>query len=408
MTWRNVLDKDKSPKKRVCMLVHANYPYDVRVRRAAETLFSIGFEVHVICSADEKQLAKQSAENCLIHNGVYIHPLPLKKKRGSKIRYLYEFAAVLILGMIKITKLQIKNKFDIIHIHNMPDFLVFAALIPKLCGAKVILDVHDPMSELFQVNYKVDENNALIKAIKFQEKISYNFANYLITVSHPMARNVANKKGSNNNVEVVQNLPDQKIFPVKKNLDKWPRHNGSFTLLYSGTITEHYRLDIAIRAIEIAKESIPQIKIIILGEGNRLNQLSELANELNISDRVIFKGRVDIDEVRNIMEKVDVGISTHQNSKFGDLYFSNKMVEFLTQGLPVVTSRTKTVKEYLPEDVVYYFNPANYEDCAAKLIDIYKNPEKVRKKMANANVLLKHLNWQNEEKKLIKFYNTII
>ncbi len=194
---------------------------------------------------------------------------------------------MIFLDLWKLTILHMKRKFDIVHIHNMPDILVVAGLISKWLGAALVLDVHDPMVELFQVNYNVKEAGFMIRILKIQERISYKFANCLITVSHQMSENIAQKIGCNkDDITVVQNLPDLDIFPIKNNVTRWPRNKNQFVVLYSGTVTEHYCLDIAVKAIAIVSKKIPNILLRILGEGNRLQHVLDLAKKLSISDRV--------------------------------------------------------------------------------------------------------------------------
>jgi glycosyltransferase involved in cell wall biosynthesis len=407
--WRDVLNDTFKLSGRVGMLVHSYYLRDPRVRRAAEELAAVGVEVHVVCirepiPPDGTREPKQETVK-----GVNIYRVCLSRKRGGKFRYYFEFAAITILGMLKLTQLHIKRKFDVIHIHNMPDILVFAGMIPKFTGTTIVLDVHDPMSELFQLNYHMNGFSPLMRALKAQERISYKFANHLITVSHPMAENIAQKIGCDkHNITVVQNLPDLNNFPIRDTAIRWPRHEESFVVLYAGTITEHYRLDIAVQAIAIASKKIPTLCFRILGEGNRLQQVLDLAKELRISNRVEHLKPVSFEAVKDIMADADVGISTHQASAFGDLYFSNKLLEFLSQGLPVVTSKTKTVARYLPDDVVFFFEPENPDQCAQQLISIWNNPNLVIQKLEKARTLAQRLNWQEERKNLIGFYKKLL
>lgn len=399
---------DKEGKKyagRVGMLAHAYYPQDVRIRREAEALAEFGFETHVVCLKKREQDTGRQQLNYEYIKGVHTHRMPLSKKRGGVFRYLFEFLAITVFGMIKLTKMHASNSFDIIHVHNMPDILIYSAMFAKWTGAKILLDIHDPMSELFQVNYSIKENNLFLRFLKFQEVISYKFANHLITVSDPMRQNVSDKSGvEKEKITVVQNVPDLKIFPVNHKLHEWPGHKDHFTLLYAGTITEHYGLDIAVKAVAIACQDISNIRLLLIGEGNRIKQVLELGKTLKISDRIEYLKPVRHEKIKEFMAKADVGISTHRESAFGDLYFSNKLVEFLSQGLPVLTSKTKTVLEYLPEDSVFYFKPEDAEDCAQQLIKIYHDLDLVNKKMGRAREIVQRLNWQIEKEKFIKNY----
>ena len=167
-------------------------------------------------------------------------------------------------------------------------------------------------------------------------------------------------------------------------------------------------MDIAVRAVALASKTIDNIRFHIVGEGNRMQQVSELAEELGISERVYFDKPVQQDKIVEIMSRADVGISTHKKSEFGNLYFSNKLVEYLTQGLPVVASRTRTVVKYLPEDTVFYFEPENFEHCAQQLIIVWRNHNLVKEKLRNSKKILHRLNWQTEKERLVSIYMKLL
>ena len=392
----------------VGMLVHNYYFADPRVRRQAEYLAEQGYDVHVVCCTLFSK--KLTGPRYQIVNGVHVYILSLRKKRGNVLRYIFEFLAMTILGGIKLASLSLlKVRFDIVHIHNMPDFMVAAGLIPKWLGAKLVLDIHDPMRELFQENYHIGDSHPLIRLITAQEKISYSIADRLLTVSHAMAENVSKKcRKTQEQIGVVHNFPDLTHFPILHNEKKWPRQSNGLICLYSGTITEHYRLDVAVRAIAIAARTIPGLKLQILGHGNRLQQVLDLAAHLNIEDKVEHIRVVPLEKVKSIMANADIGISSHQAGAFGDLYFSTKIIEFMTQGLPVVSTRTKTIEQYLSDDYVFYFKSGDEEDLAKQIIFLNNNHDIVAQKITSAKKILSRLSWQAECLHLSSFYSDLL
>lgn len=401
----------KKTKHRKCvgMLLHSYYPSDVRVRREAETLAAEGIEVHIVCIKEPNRPDKIHEQSDEILNEVYIHYISLNRKRGGKLRYLFEFASITFLGLWKLTTLNMKRRFDVVHIHNMPDILVLSGLISKWFGAKLLLDIHDPMSELFQANYHVNKSHMLINLIKLQEWLCYRVPDQLVTVSHPMAQNVAKK--SRRPVEaimVVHNFPDLATFPICEDGLNWPRNNNKFVILYTGTITEHYDLGLAVKAVAIASKNIPNICLRILGTGNRINQILSLAAELDITDKVEYLKPVKVEVVKDIMAKADVGISTHNAGAFGNLYFSNKILEFMTQGLPVLCSYTDTIARYINKDAIFYFESKNVEDLVEKIIFMYNNPPLVQNKIKNAKKLVANYNWQTEKENFIGSYRKLL
>jgi glycosyltransferase involved in cell wall biosynthesis len=230
-------------------------------------------------------------------------------------------------------------------------------------------------------------------------------ATRLVTVSRTMAENVAKKAGeASDQIMVVHNFPH---FPVYTGEKAWPNNRESLELLYAGTVTEHYRLHIAVKAVAAASKMIPNIKLRILGGGNRTNQVLALAEELGVRDRVDHTPPVTLDRVAEIMRSADIGISTHQGGTFGDLYFSTKIIEFMSQGLPVVSSRTRTIHEYIPEEAIFYFDPGNVEDLVRTLLHMCDNPARVLEKIRASQDVVSRYSWHHEKVKLQSFYQTL-
>jgi glycosyltransferase involved in cell wall biosynthesis len=387
------------------MLAHTCYLRDPRVRREAEALAEHGLEVHVI-SLSEKQEAEMEAGHAVV-NGVEIHRLPVTRKRGSALRYLYEYCVVGVLGGLKLAQLHFRGKLKVVHIHNMPDTLVFAALIPKLGGSKVVLDVHDPMPELYASRKRGLLARLLVRILRAQESVSCKFADWVISVNESMRHNLKDKGTPEEKVVIVHNFPDDKLFPVCDIPKAWPRSREGLILLYCGTVTEHYDLTLAVKAIARLAGEIP-VKLRIIGDGNRLSEVLNLAAFLGVRDSIQHIGVVPIDRVRDEMKNVDIGISCHRAGVFGDLYFSTKIVEYLTQGLPVLASRTYTIKMYLPEDCLFYFEPQSDLALAQEIRFMWTNQAEVMARLIRARNRLSDLSWQVEKRKFLAFYSELL
>jgi len=388
------------------MLAHSWYLWDGRIRREAETLTETGFRVDAVCLREPRDHAQNEPIQQIVR-GVHVHRLPIEKKRGGFFRYLFEYTVITILGAFKLAVLHFRRPFDVVHIHNMPNILVLAGLIPKLTGAKLILDVHDPMVEHYRATYHMGSNHLIALALRIEERLSYLLPDKIISVSETM-RELLEKKGvRRGKIVILHNLPDWNIFPPKDIRDSWKKPKGQFTLLYCGTITEHYRLDIAVRALERASKRIPSLKLKVLGTGNRLTQVQELARSLGVEERIEYLDRIPIDKVREVLESADVGISTHQGGVFGDLYFSTKILEYMSQGLPVITSRTKTIARYIPEDAIFFFEPENIDNLVEQIIKIWEEPDLVRKKLSKAMELVRKYTWEAEKMKLLSLYRNM-
>lgn len=404
--WENNLGS-KINSGNVGMLVHGYYPRDLRVRREAEALMEAGYRVKVVClrAPIEQGIQQEPCREKV--NSVEIYRLPLSRKRGSMFRYLFEYIGLTILGAWKLTLLHFKNPFQIVHIHNMPDFLILAGLIPKWMGAKLLLDIHDPMPESYASTNHMEQKSWISKALNSQQKFSCWLANRVISVNETMRENLEGKGIPPEKIFIIHNFPDTRYLPIKNDIDSWPRHKDGFILLYAGTITKHYRLDLAIEALALASKHLPGIKLRILGDGNELNRVLQLANDLGVGKYVKHVKSVNVDKLRDVMKDIDVGISCHKGDLFGDLQLTSKILDYLTQGLPVVSSRTKTIMRYIPEEAIFYFKPENAEDMAEQIIKIWNRPDLVKRKMAKARKLFPRYTWQKEKYQLINFYKEL-
>ena len=139
-------EKDELRARRHCMVVFAYYPAgETRVQREAEALVRSGFEVDVLCLHSPRNGTPPAA----VVNGVRVHRLPIARKYrgGGLFRQFLEYLAFFFAVMFALIRLQRCRRYDVVQVHNLPDFLIFAAWFPRLLGARLILDLHDLMPE---------------------------------------------------------------------------------------------------------------------------------------------------------------------------------------------------------------------------------------------------------------------
>jgi len=159
------------------MVVLSTYPQDPRVRRQAEYLESKGNFVDIICL---RNLNKKSYE---VSGNVSIYRIMNHLKKDSFAQYIVMSTLFILLSLVKVSCLTIKKKYDLIQIHNMPDHLVFTALLPKLLRKPVLFDMHDLTIELFTDIWSKSLFKPFKSVVKILERLSCTFASKIITVS---------------------------------------------------------------------------------------------------------------------------------------------------------------------------------------------------------------------------------
>jgi glycosyltransferase involved in cell wall biosynthesis len=385
--------------KRICHIVQSYYPRDPRIRRQAEALVEAGHWVVVYCLRGVGEARTETV------NGVHVVRLPLTRKRGSKVRYLFEYAAFFTLVSASMLS-KWGRKFDVIHVSNLPDFLVFSAVVPKLFGTKIVLDEHDPMPELFVSKYEMSDTSPVIRFLKWQQRISMQFADHVLTVNEAMRELLLTNAGKRP-VSVVMNLPDDRMFNPDQPKGQRDHNDGQFILLYTGTVSKTYGLSMVIETVAALRPQIPGIRLRIAGEGDDLPSLRKLSEELNVSDVVEFLGIVPFKQVPELISQCDLGVSTLKLDPLTDLCFNNKTAEYSAAGLPAVVTRTRTVQTYFPDGVVRFFEPGDKATFENAVLELYQNPS-LREEMSRKGIeFSKRSNWSTEKKKYVELIESL-
>src|SRR3990172_6488560 len=181
--------------KHVCMIAYTTYSLDARVRREAETVASLPGKTVTVLS-----LREQENPRILEKEGVLIKELNLAKYRGkSNISYILSYVRLTFLAFIECTKLLLRKSLDVVHVHNMPNFLVFAGLIPLLSGKPIILDIHDTMVETYAAKFADRPGKLLEWGLRIEEAICCRMACHIVCVNDIqkaalVRRNIPEKK----------------------------------------------------------------------------------------------------------------------------------------------------------------------------------------------------------------------
>jgi glycosyltransferase involved in cell wall biosynthesis len=376
---------------RIAMIAYTLYEVDGRVKRAAEALAEVGHQVDLFTVSGEGTSAGSD------HGLIRVRLLHMQKKQTGVARYAFEYGLFFSWALVRVSLLHARRGYDIIYVHNMPNFLVFAGLIPKLGGARIVLDVHDPAAELLATIRGRDLPPWIRRLAQAEERISISFSDALITVNEPMRRRLA--AISPRPVAVVMNLPDPGLFartaaPRQKEGQDW--------IAYSGTIAHRNGLDLVVRALYLLRDEFPALRFRVIGDGPGLDPVARLAGDLGIADRVEFLGFVPYDQVPFLLSGAAGGISPAREGAFGSLVFSMKVAEYVALGLPVICSGIATMRYYFSDDELLFFEPENAEDLARAIRDLLTDPAAAEERAARSRIKLDKLDWPAQKETLVE------
>lgn len=389
-------------RKSVCIIRFFSYPQESHVRRDAECLQKAGYEVDIIASHAKGQKFKETMD------GVHVYRLPIAPRRGSALEYLFRYLTFFFLCFITVSWLQLRKGYKAIEVDTMPDFLIFSTVVPKLLGARIILYLFEAMPEFFSAKYNLSQENFIVRTLRAIERLAVKYANHVITVNTSLRALICQRCSLNKNFSVVLNVPNEELWSSSRIS---PCDSGRFLLVYHGTISRGYGVQTAIKALAHLQKEIEDIHLLIVGEGDYLEKLSYLANELDLEHRIEFISWVPFEKLSEILSRAHIGLVPFIRDGYTDLMLPNKLFEYIALGIPVVVARTKAIQDYFDFDdtCLAFFNPGDEENLSRVLLDLYKNPSKRKELAKNAmKAYQTRYRWEIMRKKYLGIYDTLL
>lgn len=345
----------------VLMAAYTNYRRDPRVRREAETLVEQGYRVVFLASRQPGEPVRETID------GVDVIKLPgLGNRRTSIAMYMldYAFFFMQLMGHLLLRP----RRYALIHVNNMPDFLVFATWLPRLFGVPVIHDVHDLMPELFQEKFASGGKHWIVRGLELQEAWAGRFASAVLTVEERLKETLSQRGIPREKIHVLMNLPDERIFQPRAAPPAKPA-DSPFVLVYHGTLARRLGLDIALRAVALARQRLPQVSMRIIGAGEEREALIALRDQLGLQDTVSFSdGFVPVQAIPALLADADAGIVPLRISGGTDIMLPTKLLEYVSLGVPCITPKTGTICRYFDEGMVRFFEAEDVPSLADAIV----------------------------------------
>ncbi len=368
---------------RVCAITFDWFPFEPRAFRLIRAATDAGCAVDVVCLRQPHQKRYE------VDDGVHIYRMPLSRSYGgSLLLTILSWCWFFFLAGATVTRLHLRRRYDIVQVHNMPDFFVFAALLPKLTGAKVVLDVQDACPELMAERV----GGPLRKIVTFfataEERLSTGFSDHVITVGWTLEELLLKRGVPREKISSIFKSADPKIFPASQRTRNHPIAEAvpgkqPFVLAYHGSVGKMQGLDTAIRAVALAHRVVPEIRLCIKGFGEAAH-LQQLTAELGLEDVVIFSRRCPVAEVADFLVCADVGIIPYRGSGYMELVLPTKAFEFARMRRPMIASNLRGIRSLFRPDSIALCEPSSPASFAEAIIDLYQHPEKRLQMVASA------------------------
>jgi len=378
---------------RVCIVRQTYYPRHRNLRRNAEAILSQGFSVDVICL---RQKGEKSRETM---NGVNIYRLPLEHRRGSVPRYFFEYSTFFIMTLFTLGWLGFRKRYKVVEVDGMPDFLAFVTLVPRLLGAKVIVFFFDDTPDLFSSTFGVGPNHIVTRLLRLIQRTSARYADRIIVSDGPGHKRSLESNGiPGEKISIVLNVPDSLVFSAcHPSIHHAPRY---FRLIVLSSILPRYGVQTVIKAIPFLVTEIPNLKVDIVGAGEDLAQIKELARTCRVEENVDFIGWVPQELVPAYVKRADVAIAPMLH----DVGLPNKIFDYFALGKPCVVSALPSLTEAFDGSCVLFFKPGDENDMASCILKLYREPKERSSLGAKGRAFYNRVQWSVMRNEYFKVY----
>jgi len=384
---------------KICMLSYSFYESDTRLLQYTSALVERGDQVDVVA------LRPKNATRFEVLDGVNVFRIQSRtvNERG-RFGYLLRILSFLVLSTFVLGRKHFSRRYDVIHVHSVPDFLVFAAILPKLFGARIILDIHDILPEFYASKFGAKSTSIVFELMVLVEKLSIAFADHVIVANHLWQDRLLSRSVTRGKCTTVLNYAAPRIFCRSLKSHK----NGKFLITYPGSLNPHQGVDIAMRAFARVAQEMPNAEFHIYGEGPCKPSLLRLKEELGLASKILIHDFLPTSEMAQIMASSDLAVVPKRaSSVFGNEAMSTKTTEFMLLGVPLVMSRTQVDTFYYNESMVKFFESENEAELADCMLLLWRDPRLRAQLVANASRYVEQNDWREKKHDYLRLVDAL-
>jgi glycosyltransferase involved in cell wall biosynthesis len=372
---------------KVINLLFNDFTNDNRVLKESRSLQNNGFQVELLATQFDKTLPKEED----------IDGIKVKRINVGHFKFL---PINLILFWIKaISRYRKENIFHANDLYGLPPAYIIKKLFNK--DAKIVYDCHEHETEAHIYSRK-----PILKFFaKIFEKMMIGSADEILVVSESIKEEYENMYDIKEPT-LIMNCPHYKEYGEKDLLrEELNIPEEKIIFLYQGKYQPGRGVEGLIDIFKKSIESNPDIVLVLLSYGKNIEQLKSMISDI---DNIYWHDKVPPDIYMNYVASADWGVHFMENTcKNHDYAMPNKLFDYFMGGLPVIVSNLKEMSNFVKKHDVGYVIDLEQSNQA---VDIIKNINKDSKKKFTDNVkkVSKEYTWEEQEKKLVKLYKSII
>jgi glycogen(starch) synthase len=289
-------------------------------------------------------------------------------------------------------RLAMEEDFDVIHAH---DWMTYSAgiAVAAVSGKPLVIHVHST-----EFDRSGEHVNQMIYDI---ERRGMHAADKIMAVSHLTRNIIINRYGiEGGKVEVVYNGVERNNEPRTAT----PRTGISSEekiVLFLGRITMQKGPEYFLMAAKKVLEQVENVKFVMAGSGDMMNQTIEMAAEMGIGHKVLFTGFLRGEDVKKVYEMADLYVMPSVSEPFGIA-----PLEALNHDVPVLISKQSGVAEVLTHVLKVDF--WDVKEMANKIVAVLKYPPLQLTLREHGNFEVRRLRWQDAAERCAHVYSDVM
>lgn len=348
-------------------------------------------------------------------NAIYVADYPLIDYDFSIVikpnRYLEFFDEFQLIDyhfkLIKcLKKLFDKNSIGLIY-QRHSIFNASGVILSKKLGIPVILEVNN--SEVW-----AKKNWSRLVFEKFAtriEKFALQNADLLSVVSDATREQLKKYEIDESKIVVNPNGVDPEKFSPSihgNRIRKKFKLDDNFVVGFIGTFTRWHGVETLFEAAVKVHQKNPDIKFLLIGDGNLKPDLELKTYQLNLQGTIYFTGIIPHSEAPEYLAACDVLVSPHLGFESGERFFGSptKLFEYMAMGKPIIASDLEQIgKIIIDEFNGLKFKPGNSEELTSKILRLYNETELRIKLGKNAlETVLKNYTWKHNAFRVLSHF----
>ncbi len=384
-------------RRRACIL-RQNDIYDAAVQREAEALAGAGFDVEVLCER------AAGAPRRAVVNGVRVIRLPASRGSVGSVGKALAYGRFFLLAAGYLSVQHLRRPYAVVQACSMPDFLVFAALVPRLLGSRVVAKMQEPTPELATTIFGPTFLTGVLARI---EQLVIRFADHTVTVTDQLKQRYIERGAAADRITVVLNCADPNTILPDRSHPPVATESG-FVVVCHGTIEDRYGQDTIVGAASLLRDEMPDLRVVITGRGSGAGKMIRAITDHGVRDVVLFEGWVSRDRLREILFSADIGVVAQKSSPYSHLVHTNKMMDYWIFGLPVIASRLRAVSELYDARFIEYFEPGDEAGLAAAIRRLRADPERRAELAENGKLAQLRNGWTAQRISYLRVFEDLL